>query len=231
MIKHITMKEIPSSEQPYEKCLKYGAKVLSDGELLAVILRTGSRNKSSIELAREILNCHPVHKGILGLHYLSIEDYRSLSGIGTVKAVQLCCLSEITKRISKACVKEQTIFHSPKAIADYFMEELRCLEEEHFYAIFLDAKSAMIHVEQISKGTVNQTLVAPREIFRCALKYNTVNIVLMHNHPSGNITPSKDDLSITSQMKQAGELLGIPVIDHIIMGDHKYLSLRESGYI
>ena len=229
--KHFTMRELPCSEQPYEKCLEHGPEKLSDAELLAVIIRTGSKEKRSVEVAMQILNLHEHHKGIVALHYLTIPELMKIDGIGYVKATQISCIAELSKRLSKSRRPEQICFRQPKEIAEYFMEEMRSLQEEHVKILMLDGKAGLIHSKTLTIGTVNTSIASPREIFRCALRYDAVNIILLHTHPSGNTMPSHEDIYVTKRIIETGDLIGIPLIDHIIIGDGRYTSMKENGYI
>lgn len=230
-MKHLTLKELPVSERPYEKCEKYGAASLSDAELLAVIIKTGSKGERVSELANRILNYSKGKSGLIGLNYLTLEDFMSIHGIGRVKAIQLLCVTELTKRMAKAHLPENAVLNQPKEIARHYMQELRHLDCEHVVLLLLDTKCHKIKDFLISKGTVNAALAEPREIFLKAVRYGAVNIVLLHNHPSGDVSPSNADISITKKIFQAGELLGIQLVDHIIIGDNRFFSFREKGMI
>ncbi|MCI8409589.1 MAG: DNA repair protein RadC [Lachnospiraceae bacterium] len=230
-MKHLTLKELPVSERPYEKCEKYGVASLSDAELLAVIIKTGSKGERVNELANRILNYSKGKSGLIGLNYLTLEDFMSIHGIGRVKAIQLLCVTELTKRMAKAHLPESAVLNQPKEIAKHYMQELRHLECEHVVLLLLDTKCHKIKDFVISKGTVNAALAEPREIFLKAVRYGAVNIVLLHNHPSGDVSPSNADISITKRVFQAGELLGIQLVDHIIIGDNRFFSFREKGMI
>lgn len=231
MIDKKRISDIPKDERPYEKCLSLGPKSLTDAELLAVIIRMGNNKKNSIQLAYEILNYCDENKGLLGLMHISAEQLMTIDGIGKVKAVQLKCIGELSKRISKASAKKTLRFNSPASVASYYMEELRHSEKEFVYVLFLDTKSFLIKSLNISVGTVNQSLISPREIMIEALKCYAVNIILIHNHPSGDPTPSKEDVLATNRISNAGKLIGIFVIDHIIIGDNSYISLKEKGLL
>lgn len=230
-MKHLTLKELPVSERPYEKCEKYGAASLSDAELLAVIIKTGSKGERVSELANRILNYSKGKSGLIGLNYLTLEDFMSIHGIGRVKAIQLLCVTELTKRMAKAHLPKNAVLNQPKEIARHYMQELRHLDCEHVVLLLLDTKCHKIKDFVISKGTVNAALAEPREIFLKAVRYGAVNIVLLHNHPSGDVSPSSADISITKKVFQAGELLGIQLVDHIIIGDNRFFSFREKGMI
>ena len=172
-----------------------------------MILRTGAQGISALELSREILQLSCLEGSLLGLHQVSVGDLRKIHGVGKVKAIQLKCIVELSRRISKETARTALCFNDPETVAQYYMEDFR-------------------H-SQISKGTVNASLVTPREIFLQALHYHAVEILLVHNHPSGDPTPSREDMQITQRVCQAGMLIGIELLDHIIIGDKKYISFRE----
>lgn len=228
---HITMKQIPDDERPYEKCLKSGAGVLTDAELLAVILRTGARGTTSVELAKEILNCSKTQSGLLGLYHLSASGLRSIKGIGKVKAIQIQCIMELSRRIAKAAAAEGNTFNSAQAIAEYYMEDFRHLAQEQVFLLSFDTKGELLSEKMISMGTVNQACVSPREIFLEALGCRAVYLILLHNHPSGDPQPSPEDRLLTMRVCESGKLLEIPLMDHIILGDRCYFSFREEGII
>ena len=225
--KHQTLKELPVSERPYEKCEKNGTAMLSDAELLAVILRSGTKDQTAIDLATKVLSIDPFYEGILGICHTSREELQKIPGIGRVKAMQILCIAELSKRLASAKVEDKISFHSPASIADYYMEQLRHLEQENLVVMFLDTKCHLIKDMTITKGTVNQSLISSREIFVEALRCDAVNIILIHNHPSGDCTPSRDDMASTLAISKAGKIIGINVLDHIIIGDRSYSSLRE----
>lgn len=220
---------MPKAERPYEKCLKNGPSALSDAELLAVILRAGTRGVTSIEMAREILGRSKVKSDLLGLHYLTVPELCQIRGVGMVKAVQIQCITELSRRMAKASAGEGRTFTNAHAIADYYMEDFRHLEQERVLLLMFDTKGALLHEQVISIGTVNQSCVSPREIFLKALEYHAVYVILMHNHPSGDVTPSPEDHMLTKRVWEAGNLLGIELMDHIIIGNQCYLSFREQG--
>ena len=216
MNQKVTMKEIPSADRPYEKCEKLGAGALSDTELLAVLLRTGTRGENALELASRIL----YHNGESEIH-----------GVGRVKAVQLSCISELAKRLSKASAGELLSFENPDSIARYYMEDLRHEKQEIMKLLMLNSKSKLIGETNISKGTVNASLITPRELFIEALQKNAVFVIILHNHPSGEPTPSREDRLITRRIQDAGALIGIELLDHIIIGNNCYVSFREEGML
>jgi len=228
-MKHLTVKELPESEKPYEKCLRYGVEYLSDAELLAVIIRTGKEGRQSIDLARELLSRK--NGNLLNLHTMSMDEMTEISGIGKVKAIQLKCLAEITKRLAKAVREREVTLNQASSIAAYYMEELRHEEREKILLCMFDSKYALLGDTVISVGTVNSSLVSPREIFREALAAKAVYIVILHNHPSGMPIPSKQDQLVTRRIRECGELLGIQLSDHIIIGDNRYFSFKEEDLL
>ena len=154
-----------------------------------------------------------------------------LKGIGNVKAVQLKCVAELAARMSRAKAAERLCFDAPETVADYFMEDLRYAEQEQLHTLFLNTKNGLLKEKLLFQGTVNASLVSPREIFLEALECHAVRLVLVHNHPSGDAMPSPEDIRMTHRIYEAGEMLGIPLLDHIIIGDHCYSSFRERGIL
>jgi len=229
--KYYTVKELPLSERPYEKCEKSGPSALSDAELLAIIIRTGSMNERAVDVAANVLNYSNTYPGLIGLNHVTIKELGSIKGIGRVKAIQLLCITELTKRMAKATNEGGLRFITPETIANYYMQDMRHLAQEKILLIMLDSKSKILKDMIISSGTVSSSLLSPREIFLNALKYEAVNIIILHNHPSGDPTPSREDIHTTKRIMEAGNLIGIKLMDHIIIGDNKYVSLGEQGYL
>ena len=225
------IQNVLQTEQPYEKCLHSGVSALTDTELLAVLLRTGTKGNSVMELAKHILGPEYGEDGILNLHHLTLEKLTAIKGIGTVKAVQLICLSELAKRMAKASAKKGLILNHPSTIAEYYMEDMRHKEQEELKLLMLNTKSKLIGEADVFKGTVNASLISPREVFITALEKHAVGIILLHNHPSGDPTPSTSDVLLTKRMKEAGSLLGIELLDHIIIGNNCYMSFSEQKLI
>ena len=221
-----------NKELPYEKFLKYGPESLSEAELLAIILRTGTKDCSSVELGKKILNLAvSPHKGLLGLYHISVEELKQIRGIGEVKAVKIKCIAELSMRMAKAKNEPLLRFDAPKTVADYFMEQLRHEEREKVILLCLDNKAQLISQTVLSVGTVNASLVSPREAFQYALRMQAVYIMVLHNHPSGDPKPSRQDIEITYRLLKTGELMDIPLLDHIIIGDNRYISFKESGLL
>ncbi|MBE5945885.1 MAG: DNA repair protein RadC [Lachnospiraceae bacterium] len=225
------IKDIAYCERPYEKALHQDIKVLTDAELLAVILRSGTKDTSSIDLANKLLNAHITHKGLLGINHLRREDLVSIKGIGQTKATQILAIGEISYRINKMRAKENISFFSPESIAEYYMEECKFLTKERTYLMMFSTRQMLIKEVLLSQGTINQSLISPRDVFLEALKYEAVYIVLIHNHPSGNPEPSDADINITKRIKEAGRLIDIHLSDHIIVGNGTYVSMLERGII
>ncbi|MBS5523549.1 MAG: DNA repair protein RadC [Clostridiales bacterium] len=224
----LKIKDLPENERPYEKCEKYGAGVLSDAELLAVVIRTGTKHKRSVELALEILKLCG-RDGLAGLHDLSNVQLMKVPGIGRVKAVQIRCVLELSKRLFKAQPENGLGFTNPQVIAGYYMETMRHYRQEHLVLVMLNTKNRKIGDVVLSKGSVNAAMISPRDIFLEALRHDAVNIILLHNHPSGDPSPSREDIEVTATIAHLGQMLGIRLLDHIIIGDKAYLSLFESG--
>lgn len=230
-MENLRVVDMADDEKPVEKALLYGIDHLSDAELLAIIIKCGTREKSAIQLAQMILNKDPVYKGLQGLNYLSLTDLTSIPGIGKMKAAQIMAITEISRRMSRNSFKESLKLNDPKSIADYYMEKVRYLTREKVFVLYLSSSLNLLYEEQISEGTIDRSLVSAREVFKKAIKINASCIILIHNHPSGDPTPSEADLIVTKKMVKIGEMLGIKVVDHIIIGDKKYFSIAERGYI
>lgn len=222
------IKDLPEVERPYEKCLKYGANHLSDAELLAAILRTGTNGLSAYDLANNIIRSD-ASKNILSIMHLSKEELLKIKGVGSAKAVQILCISELARRISLERASLNLKMNVPSSIANYYMEQVRHLDREELVVIFVDTKCNMIKDIVISKGSINSSFISNREILVEALKCDAVNIILLHNHPSGDPSPSTADISSTKKLKKACELVGLSLLDHIIIGDRCYTSFIESN--
>lgn len=223
----IRMKDRPPGERPYEKCLEYGAETLTDGELLAVLLRSGTKQYSSLELAWKLLDLHPSFKGLEGLQHLGPEEFKRVPGIGTVKAVQLMCILELSRRLSRTGFSEAPSFRNPEDIAAYYMESMRHLDHERVRLLLLNGQHSLLKEMILTMGDSNNAYVPVKKIFAEALRCEAVYLVLLHNHPSGCPQPSREDLLITGRIREAGEILGIGLSDHIIIGDRCYYSMRE----
>lgn len=229
MSEHFTMKNLPESERPYEKFILHGEERLSDAELLAIVLKSGTKKANSLDIAREILRGN--HNNLLNLYDLSYRDLMRFSGVGQVKAIQLKAVAELSKRISKTKSGYQLKMDNPGSIADYYMEQLRHLKQEQLVCAFFDSKNNFLGDVIISKGAVNYAYVSPRDIFRHAFDYEAVMFILLHNHPSGDPSPSEDDIHITKRIEKGAQILELHLVDHIIIGDNKYYSFKENELI
>lgn len=224
----MTQKELLKTELPYEKFLTFGPEALTETELIAIILRTGTRNCSALELAQKILmKASGKSKGLNGLHHLSLQELMEIPGIGEVKAVKIKCMAEMAIRMAKQRAADALKFDTPETVADYYMEQMRHLEKEKIILLLLDNKLHLIEEYMISLGTVNASLLSTRDVFIQALRARAAKMILLHNHPSGDPHPSNEDITITQTMKKAGELMDIPLIDHIILGDGCFISLKK----
>lgn len=214
---------------PYEKFTAMGSKALTDSELLSIILRTGTAKTDVCRLGENVLaQTARYGNGLLGLYHIPAEDLEKIPGIGKVKAIQLKALAELCTRMSQAKAKGSLSFHDPYSVADYYMERLRHENVEYVFLLLLDSGLHLIEERILSKGTVNASLLSPREVFINAFQGKAANIMLLHNHPGGNPTPSENDLRITERVREVGQMVDIPLFDHIIIGDNSYFSFQES---
>lgn len=219
------------AERPYERCTSYGPGVLTDAELIAVILRTGTAGRDAVDVANEVLARVPQGTNLAGLYRMKTEDFRGISGIGKVKAVQLSCIGELARRMSREQARMNMDVENPASVAEYYMERLRHSEQEHVICMMLDTRCHMIGDETITIGTCNGSLLSPREVFISALRQHAVNIILIHNHPSGDPEPSEADCIVTERVRKAGMVLDIRLHDHIIIGDRRYYSFYENDML
>ena len=213
---------------PYEKCLEYGATALDNAELLAAIIRTGTNGLSSIELAEKLLESAG---NLNGLYNMSVQELMQIKGIGKAKAVQICCILELSRCIAKQKAREKLDFSNAETIAGYYMEDMRHLEKEHLILVMLDNRCRLIRDKVLSVGTSTGSMVSVREIFKEALDNRAASIVLLHNHPSGNPSPSREDMKVTRNVAEAGKIVGIELLDHIVIGDNSYYSFKQMQYI
>lgn len=224
-----TIKDLPESERPREKLRSYGVESLSNAELLALIIRTGHADQTAIQLGQEILNRDS--RGLSHLSTANLNDLMEIKGIGECKAGQILAAIEIGKRMSRWSAQDKIKVTSPYILANLVMDEMRFLNQEHFRIALLDTKNQIISIENISIGTLNASIVHPRDVFNPAIRKSANAIILVHNHPSGDTQPSREDINITKRLEEAGSLLGIKVLDHIIIGDNVYLSFKEKNLI
>ncbi|MCJ1656180.1 DNA repair protein RadC [Staphylococcus sp. NRL 16/872] len=221
------IKDMATSELPRERLIQQGAKSLSNSELLAILINTGRQGYSSIDIANDIMNKYP---NLKELKQLSVDDLVKIKGIGTYKATTLKAAFELGERMNTRSTLEKVKIKSPKDVADMMMAKMKDLTQEHFVALFLNSKNVVIKEEIIYKGTLNSSVIHPREVYNAAIRASSNAIIVVHNHPSGDVTPSKEDIATTIRLKECGHILGIDLLDHIIIGDQKFTSLVEEGY-
>lgn len=225
-MKQIMVRDIPQADRPRERMLEIGPEGLSNAELLAIILRTGSTNESVFQLAHKVLaELEMLHN----LQEITIEELTMIRGIGPAKAIQIKAAIELGRRVYRNIEDEKITIRSPRDVANYLIEELRYLKKEHFIAVLLDTKNKVIAKETISIGTLNSSIVHPREVFKPAIKKSVSAIIVVHNHPSGDPTPSREDIEVTKRLIKAGEIVGIDLLDHIIIGGSDFFSLKDKG--
>lgn len=220
------LRDVPLEERPRERMMNYGAEALSHAELLAILLRTGTKDESVMHLANRIMR---QVGSIRQLVDLSIEELTEIKGIGTAKAIQIKAGIELGRRITRTGKEEVKAIRSPRDAADLLIEQLRYLQKEHFVCLFLNTKNHIISQETLSMGSLNASIVHPREVFRAAIKCSSASVIFAHNHPSGDPTPSSEDVALTKRLVDAGKIIGIEVLDHLVIGDMKFVSLKEQG--
>ena len=221
------IKELPSSERPYEKLEMYGAEFLSNSELLAIIIKTGTKEATSIEVAQNILSVGK-REGIETLRFLqdlSIEEFTKIKGIGKIKAIQLKAVCELAKRMSRPIEKINVKIKNSEDVAKLLMEEMKYEKREIAKVLILNNKNEILKVKDISFGGTNYAVIEPKEVLVDAIKMGAPKIILVHNHPSGDATPSKEDIKTTEKIYDSAELLGIQLLDHVVIGDGKYSSI------
>lgn len=227
-MKATMMRDLPLEERPRERLLAEGATFLSNAELLAILLGTGTKNQSALEVASQILQ---ETEGLKFLGELTIEELTMIKGVGKSKAIQLLASIELGKRLVKKPLTKISAIYSPTDCVDYLSADMIDLNQEHFIVIFLDTKNYVIGKKTVFIGSLNKAIVHPREVFKEAIKRSSASIICAHNHPSGDPTPSEQDISLTHRLYEVGELIGIKVLDHLIIGDQQFVSLKEKGYM
>lgn len=212
----MNIKHLPECDKPREKLVAKGAQQLSESELLAILINTGRKGRSSVEVAQDLLNLTTKLKD---LKLLSLNDLMEVKGIGLYKAVSLKAAFELGERMNAPDQKEKVKINSPQDAADYFLARMMHLTHEQFEVLFLNSKNIVIRHEVIFVGTLNSSVVHPREVFKAAIKWSSNAIIVVHNHPSGDVTPSKEDIQTTKRLQECGRVLGIELLDHIIIDD------------
>ncbi|MHA6259323.1 RadC family protein [Sporosarcina sp. CAU 1771] len=222
------IRDVHIADRPRERLIRQGASSLSNQELIAILLRTGTRQESVLVLANRILS---TFDKIQDLKDATIEEFMTVKGVGEAKAVQLLAAAEIGKRIYQKHSEGRYTIRSPEDAAAYLMTDMSSLNQEHFVVLFLNVKNEVLHKQTIFIGSLNSSIVHPRDIFREAVKRSAASLICAHNHPSGNPAPSPEDIEVTKRLMEAGSVMGIEVIDHVIIGNHKFISLKEKGYM
>ncbi len=222
------IRDVHIADRPRERLIRQGAESLSNQELIAILLRTGTKQESVLVLANRILSSFDK---IQDLKDATIEEMMLVKGVGKAKAVQLLAAAEIGKRMYRKHSEGRYTIRSPEDAAAYLMTDMASLNQEHFVVLFLNVKNEVLHKQTIFIGSLNSSIVHPREIFREAVKRSAASIIVAHNHPSGNPSPSPEDIEVTKRLIEAGSIMGIEVLDHVIIGDHQFLSLKEKGYM
>lgn len=220
------MKELPILERPYEKLEMYGEKTLSNAELIAIIIKSGTRDESSVTIAQKILSLGKSEKDNLRfLQNISIEEFMSIKGVGKIKAIQLRALCELTKRMSRPINTNQIQINSPEDVADLLTDEMRYDKREIVKAIILNSKNVILKIVDVCFGGTNSAILKPKDVLQEAIKIGAPKIILVHNHPSGDPTPSKSDFEFTDRLKNASEIMGVELLDHIVIGDYGFNSI------
>ncbi|MFB1080534.1 DNA repair protein RadC [Jeotgalibacillus sp. JSM ZJ347] len=226
--KTLMIRDYQDEDKPRERFINQGPQSLSNQELIAILLRTGSKEESVINLANKLLQ---EFNGLRSLKEASFNELTSIKGIGHAKAVQVLAAVEVGRRIANITFEDRFTIRSPEDGATFLMNEMRFLTQEHFVALYLNTKNQIIHQQTIFIGSLNASIVHPREVFKEAFKRSAASIICAHNHPSGDPSPSKEDIDVTRRLVECGKMIGIEVLDHLIIGEKKYVSLKEKGYM
>lgn len=227
-VKPLMIKDVPNCERPRERLLKEGASALSNQELIAIILGTGTKQESVIQLSQRLLHHF---QGLRLLKDATIDELKMIKGIGSTKAIQLRAAIELGSRIHKLKNEDRIIIRSPEDVSNYVMEDMRFLTQEHFVCLYLNTKNHVMQKKTIFIGSLNASIVHPREVYKEAFRHSAASIICAHNHPSGDPSPSREDIEVTKRLVECGKVIGIELLDHIIIGDGTFTSLKEKGYI
>ncbi len=224
----LMIRDFPKNERPRERFIHHGAESLSNHELIALMLRTGTKDESVLQLANRLLT---QFEGLRLLKDASLNEITSIKGIGMAKAVQLLASVELGRRISNLNYDDRYVIRSPEDGAKYVMNDMRFLTQEHFVALYLNTKNQVLQKQTVFIGSLNASIVHPREVYKEALRYSAAAIICMHNHPSGDPSPSREDIEVTKRLAECGKIIGIELLDHLIIGENKFVSLKEKGYL
>ena len=222
------IKDAPILERPYEKLELYGPEKLSNSELLAIVIKTGNREESAVNLAQKVLGLLEKQDNLRDLQHISIEEFMSVKGIGKVKAIQLRAICELAKRMGQPLNSNKIVIRVPQDVANLLMEELRYQKTEEARVIILNTKNVVQKIVKISQGGTNFAMIEPKEVLADAIKMGAPKIILLHNHPSGDSTPSKSDFEVTDRIYECAEMMGIQLLDHIVIGDGSFDSIFQN---
>lgn len=223
----VMVRDLPEEERPREKLIQRGASALSDTELLAILLRTGTSSVSVLHLAEEVLAKYQ-DKGLIAIMNMSPQEIASVHGVGLAKAAAIVAAVELGRRLSTRAAQKTEKIEGPEDAAHYVMPMLRYEQKEHFLVILLDVRNRILATPTISVGGLTSSIAHPREVFQEAIRHSAAALILVHNHPSGDPSPSREDIQITKQMMKAGEIMGIPVLDHIVLANDEFVSIKEA---
>jgi len=226
----IMVRDLPLEERPREKLLLNGPRALSNAELLAILLRSGTKKKSVLRIAEEIL-AHIKEQGLSAMVHISVAELARIDGVGQVKAATLQAAIELGRRLSMQSAGRIQVIHGPEDVAKYAMPRYRFEQKEHFAVMLLNTKNHIIGMPEVSVGSLSASVVHPREVFRAAIDHAAAAMILLHNHPSGDPTPSREDIAVTDRLVKAGKVMDIPVLDHIVLGSERFTSFKEKGLI
>ncbi|MEH6993659.1 MULTISPECIES: DNA repair protein RadC [Bacillaceae] len=224
----LMIRDFPQDERPRERFIQNGPESLSNHELIAILLRTGTKDESVLQLSNRLLTNF---EGLRLLKAATLEEMTEIKGIGQAKAIQILAAVEIGRRIANLNYTDRYVIRSPEDGANYVMNDMRFLSQEHFVCLYLNTKNQVLHKQTIFIGSLNASIVHPREVFREALKRSAASIICLHNHPSGDPAPSREDIEVTKRLVECGKMIGIDVLDHLIIGENKFVSLKEKGYL
>ena len=227
MAETIMVRDLPLEERPREKLVSYGPSALSNAELLAILLRTGTRGESVLRLAERVL-AYCKDRGLAAMVHMSVEELAKINGLGPGKAATILAAVELGRRLSVAEARIEVI-HGPEDAARFAMPHFRHATKEHFAVLLLNTKNHILARPLISQGSLTASVVHPREVFEAAVRHSAASMILLHNHPSGDPSPSREDIAVTQRLVKAGQVMDIPVLDHVIIGNNSFASLKEKG--
>ena len=227
MAETIMVRDLPLEERPREKLVSYGPAVLSNAELLAILLRTGTRGESVLRMAERVLS-YCKDRGLASMVHMSVEELAKIHGLGPGKAATVLAAVELGRRLAIAEARVE-IIHGPEDVARFAMPHFRHETKEHFAVLLLNTKNHILAMPVISQGSLTASVVPPREVFEAAVRHSAASMILLHNHPSGDPSPSREDIAVTERLVKAGQIMDIPVLDHVIIGNDSFASLKEKG--